>query len=187
MTKEKKTQQRLKEKYNKEIVAQMMKDFGFKNINAVPSVQSISINVGIGRIMQKDSHTAEKIIENISIIAGQKPVITKAKKAIAAFKLREGMPVGIKLTLRGEKMYDFLDRLINIALPRIRDFRGLSNKAFDERGNYSIGLKEHTVFPEITPESAEMTHGMQINIVLRGANKETGAALLRHFGFPFKK
>lgn len=179
-------QPRLKEKYEKEIIPQMLKDFDLKNKLAIPKIKKISVNVGIGKISQKDPKLAEQVVSNIEKITGQKPVVTKAKKAIAAFKLRAGMPVGVMVTLRGPRMYEFLDRLINVALPRIRDFRGLKTDAFDKSGNYSIGLKEHAVFPEIVVESADITHGMQVNIVLNKKNKDMGVALLKLFGFPIK-
>jgi large subunit ribosomal protein L5 len=177
---------RLKKIYNETIVPAMMKELGIKNKMAVPYIKKITLNVGIGRMVAKDSKSAENVVENIAKITGQRPVITKSKKSIAAFKLREGMPTGVKVTLRGPKMYEFVDRLVNIALPRIRDFRGLGEKAFDKQGNYSIGIKEHSVFPEILLESAEVTHGMQVNIHLNTKNRETGMVLLKHFGFPIK-
>jgi len=178
---------RLKEQYEKEILPALMKELDIKNRMAAPYIKKISVNVGIGRIVAKDSKIAENVAANVAKITGQKPVITKSRKSIAAFKLREGMPVGVMVTLRGPKMYEFLDRLVNVALPRIRDFRGLSTRAFDGKGNYSIGIKEHSVFPEIVLESAEMIHGIQININLSAKDKESGMALLKKFGFPFKE
>jgi len=177
---------RLKEQYEKEIIPAMMKEFDIKNKMAVPFIKKISINTGIGRMVAKDAKLAEVVAGNMGKITGQKPVITKSKKSIAAFKLREGMPVGVMVTLRGPKMYEFLDRLVNVSLPRIRDFRGLSEKAFDDQGNYSIGIKEHSVFPEIILESTDSTHGIQVNINLNTKDKELGMALLKKFGFPFK-
>ena len=178
---------RIKEQYEKEILPAIMKEFGIKNRMAAPNIKKISVNVGIGRLVAKDAKMAEGIADNVAKITGQKPVITKSKKSIAAFKLREGMPVGVMVTLRGPKMYEFLDRLVNVAIPRIRDFRGLNDKAFDDQGNYSIGIKEHSVFPEIILESTEAVHGMQVNINLNTKNKELGMALLKKFGFPFKE
>ncbi|MBI2448055.1 50S ribosomal protein L5 [Candidatus Microgenomates bacterium] len=178
---------RLKEKYKKEIAPQMMADFGLKNILAVPRIQKITINVGIGKLAVKDTKMVEKATENITLISGQKPYVAKSKKSIAAFKLREGMPVGLAVTMRGNRMYEFLDRLVNVALPRVRDFRGLSLKSFDGQGNYSIGIKEHLVFPEVKLESLDAVHGLQVNITLNKKNREQGMALLKKFGFPFRK
>ena len=187
MSKEKNIQQpRLKKIYDETIVPNMMKDFGLKNRMAVPSVKKISINVGIGKMSLKDSKIADQVVENVAKITGQRPIVTKSKKSVAGFKLRQGVPVGVAATLRGPRMYEFLDRLINIALPRVRDFRGLDVKSFDQQGNFAIGLKEHTVFPEVSPESSEQIHGMQVNINLNKKNKEMGIALLKYFGFPFK-
>ncbi|HRY60300.1 MAG TPA: 50S ribosomal protein L5 [Patescibacteria group bacterium] len=178
---------RLKKLYNETIIPAMMADFGIKNRMAVPAIKKISVNVGVGKIVVADSKAIEQVVNNISKITGQRPVVTKAKKAIAGFKLREAMPVGVSVTLRGPRMYEFLDRLVNIALPRIRDFRGLKTTSFDQQGNYSIGIKEYMVFPEIVQESNEITHGLQVNISLSKKNKEMGTALLKKFGFPFKE
>lgn len=178
---------RLKKLYNETIVPAMMKDFGIKNRMAVPAIKKISINVGVGKIAVADSKAIEQVVNNIAKITGQRPVVTKAKKAIAGFKLRQDMPVGVSVTLRGPRMYEFLDRLVNIALPRVRDFRGLSVKSFDQQGNYSIGIKEYMVFPEITQESNEITHGLQINVSLTKKNKEMALTLLKKFGFPFRE
>lgn len=186
MAKEKNQQSRLREKYEKEILPAMMKDFDIKNRMAAPVIKKISINIGIGKMSLKDAKIVEQATNNVAKITGQRPVVTKSKKSVAGFKLREGMPVGIMVTLRGPRMYEFLDRLINISLPRVRDFRGLNAKAFDKQGNYSIGIKEHTIFPEIVTESSDILHGLQINITLENADKERGLALLKYFGFPFK-
>lgn len=186
MTKEKNQQPRLKEKYEKEIVPAMAKEFGIGNRMAVPAISKISVNVGIGKIAGTDNKIIEQATNNIGKITGQRPVITKAKKSIAGFKLREGLPVGASVTLRGSRMYEFLDRFINISLPRVRDFRGLNIKGFDRQGNYSVGIKEHTVFPEITAESSDILHGLQVNISVKNADKDKGLALLKYFGFPFK-
>ncbi|MDD5732120.1 MAG: 50S ribosomal protein L5 [Patescibacteria group bacterium] len=187
MAKEKNQQPRLKEKYDKEIIPLLMKDFGIKNRMAVPVIKKISLNVGIGKMSVKDVKIVEQATNNIAKITGQRPVVTKSKKSVAGFKLREGVPVGIMVTLRGPRMYEFLDRLVNISLPRVRDFRGLDTKGFDRQGNYSIGIKEHTVFPEIVAESSDILHGLQINISLKNADKEKGLALLKYFGFPFRQ
>ena len=184
--KKEENQPRLKEIYNKTIVPAMMKDFGFKNALAVPAIKKISINVGIGKMSLKDNKIAEQVANNVAKIVGQRPVVTKSKKAVAGFKLRQGVPVGVVATLRGRRMYEFLDRLINVTLPRVRDFRGLDIKSFDNQGNYAIGIKEHTVFPEIVVENMEQIHGLQINISLNKKNKEMGIALMKYFGFPFK-
>lgn len=180
-------QPRLKEKYEKEIAPLLMTDFGIKNKMAVPRLEKISINVGVGKISQKDSKSIDQVAENIAKITGQKPFISKSKKAIAGFKLREGLPVGVAVTLRGKRMYEFLDRLVSVALPRVRDFRGLSLNGFDKQGNFSLGVTEHIVFPEIIVEGiSDITHGLQINITMKGSGRDAKIALLRHFGFPFK-
>lgn len=186
MAKEKNQQPRLREKYDKEILPAMMKDFGISNRMAAPAITKISLNVGVGKMSVTNNKIVDQVTSNIAKITGQRPVLTKSKKSIAGFKLREGMPVGIMVTLRGPRMYEFLDRLANISLPRVRDFRGLDIKAFDKQGNYSIGIKEYTVFPEIVAESTDFLHGLQINISIKNANKEKGLALLKYFGFPFK-
>lgn len=187
MKAEKSQQPRMKEKYDKEIIPAMLKDFGLKNRMSVPLISKISINVGVGKMSLKDSKVVDQVAVNIARITGQKPIVTKSKKSVAGFKLRQGSPVGVAVTLRGPRMYEFLDRLVNIALPRVRDFRGLEIKSFDSHGNFSVGIKEHMVFPEVALEgSLDQTHGMQININLNKADKEKGIALLRYFGFPFK-
>jgi len=188
MIKEKTNQPRLKKLYSETIIPAMMKEFGLKNRMAVPRIEKITINVGIGKLgTEKDKKAIEQVMDNIAMITGQRPVIRKARRSIAGFKLREGMSVGIAVTLRGNRMYEFLDRLINVALPRVRDFRGLNPDSFDQQGNYSLGIKEHTVFPEVKVESVEAIHGLQINIKLDKKDKKMGYALLKHFGFPFKK
>jgi large subunit ribosomal protein L5 len=177
----------LKEKYNKEIAPALMKEFGLKNTFEVPKINKIHINVGIGSYL-KNSKDYSYIIENIELITGQKPVLRKAKKSISNFnKLREGDPNGITVTLRKEKMYDFLYKLINIVAPRIRDFRGFPDKSFDNNGNYSLGLKEHTIFPEIKLDDMVKSHGIEITIVTNVNSKEKTKALLEKFNFPFKK
>jgi large subunit ribosomal protein L5 len=175
---------RLKEKYIKDIMPQMMKRFGYKNVMEVPKIDKIVINMGLGEAIQnvKVLEAAEK---ELAAITGQKPVITKAKKAIANFKLREGMPIGCKVTLRHERMYEFLDRLLNLALPRIRDFKGVSAKAFDGRGNYALGIREQIIFPEIDYDKIDKIQGMNIVIATTARNDEEAKALLQLMGMPF--
>lgn len=176
---------RLKDTYREQVVSALMKEFGYKNPMQVPKLERIVLNVGMGEAIQNvkllESATAE-----LGVISGQRPVVTKAKKAIAGFKLRQGMPIGAKVTLRNDRMYEFLDRLVSVALPRIRDFRGVSPKAFDGRGNYTLGLKEQLIFPEIKYDSVASIHGMDITIVTTARTNDEGKALLRHFGMPFR-
>ena len=176
---------RMKEKYHTEVVSNMMKEFSYKNVMEVPKVQKIVLNVGLGEAIQniKVLDAAQK---ELAQITGQKAVVTKAKKSIASFKLRKGTPIGCKVTLRGKRMYEFLDRFISTALPRIRDFRGISGKAFDGRGNYSIGLKEQFIFPEIDYDKVEMVHGLDITFCTTAKTDEESKALLRYLGMPFK-
>ena len=176
---------RLKDKYVEEVLPLMMKEFAYKTVMEVPKVQKVVLNVGLGEAIQniKLLDAAQK---ELSIISGQKPIITKAKKSIASFKLRKGVPIGCKVTLRGNKMYEFLDRFISIALPRIRDFQGVSGKSFDGRGNYSLGLKEQIMFPEIDYDKVEMVHGLDITICTTAQNDKESKALLRNLGMPFK-
>jgi len=176
---------RLKEKYLKEIIPSMMKEFSYKNIMEVPKVQKIVLNVGLGEAIQniKLLDAAQK---ELSMITGQKAVVTKAKKSIAAFKLRQGVPIGCKVTLRGNMMYEFLDRLISAALPRIRDFKGIPSKSFDGRGNYSLGLKEQFIFPEIEYDKVEMVHGLDVVFCTTAKTDKESKSLLRYFGMPFK-
>lgn len=175
----------LAQKYKDEIVPELVKEFQYKNVMEVPKIEKIVVNMGLGEAIQN-----VKILESASaemaLIAGQKPVITRAKKSIAAFKLREGMPIGCMVTLRGEKMYDFLSKLVNVALPRVRDFRGISGKAFDGRGNYSVGIKEHLIFPEIDYDKIDKIKGMNITVVTTAKTDAEGKALLKYFGMPFK-
>jgi large subunit ribosomal protein L5 len=177
---------RLREKYETKIVPALMKNFEYKNIHQVPRVKMISLNMGVGDATQNKA-LLDFAVKDLTQISGRKPVITKAKKSISNFKLREGMPIGCKVTLRGEVMYEFLDKLISIVIPKIRDFRGVSAKAFDGRGNYSLGLKEQTVFPEIDYDKVDALRGMNISIVTSAKTDEEGRELLRHFGMPFKK
>ena len=176
---------RMKEKYETEVLTNMMKEFSYKNVMEVPKVQKIVLNVGLGEAIQniKVLDSAQK---ELAQITGQKAVVTKAKKSIASFKLRKGTPIGCKVTLRGQRMYEFLDRFISAALPRIRDFRGISGKAFDGRGNYSIGLKEQFIFPEIDYDKVEMVHGLDITFCTTAKTDEESKALLRYLGMPFR-
>ena len=177
---------RLKEQYQNEIVDAMIKKFGYKNIREVPKLDKIVVNMGVGEA-KENAKVLEAAIKDMETITGQKAVATKAKNAIANFKIRENMPIGCKVTLRGEKMYEFADRLINLALPRVRDFRGVNPNAFDGRGNYSLGLRDQLVFPEIEFDKVEKLLGMSITIVSSAKNDEEGRALLKAFGMPFKK
>ncbi len=174
------------ETFKSKIIPALQKELGIKNIMAVPRLKMVKINAGIGTIT-KNTKDFSDVVDNVAKITGQKPVITKAKIAISNFKLRQGMPVGIVNTLRGKNMYEFIYRLVNVALPRVRDFRGLSSKSFDGKGNYSIGFKEALVFPEINPDNVLNVHGLQVTIVTTAKNNEEGLALLRQIGFPFKK
>ena len=174
------------ETFTSKIVPELEKDLKVKNIWAVPRLEKVCLGIGIGTLT-KNTKDFSDVLDNLSRIAGQKPVVTKSKKAISNFKLREGVPAGLVVTLRGKRMYDFIYRLVNIALPRVRDFRGISPKAFDGKGNYSIGFKEATVFPEINPDDVLNVHGLQINVITTARNDEEGYTLLRHLGFPFKK
>jgi len=176
----------LKDKYSKEIAPELKKKLGVKNISAVPKITKVIVNVGIGKLLAGGKDYSE-ILENISMIAGQRPIVSKSKKAISNFKLRENMPVGIFVTLRGQKMYDFISKFVNITLPRMRDFRGISTRSFDGTGNYSLALKEHTVFPEINPDDMVKVHGVQITFVTSAKDNESAFQLLKAFGFPFQE
>ncbi|ATF10767.1 50S ribosomal protein L5 [Brevibacillus sp. HB1.2] len=177
---------RLKEKYTSEIVPGLMSKFNYTSIMQVPKVEKIIINMGVGEAVA-NAKSLDTAIEDLQIIAGQKPVVTKAKKSIAGFKLREGMPIGAKVTLRGERMYHFLDKLMNVSLPRVRDFRGISSKAFDGRGNYTLGLKEQLIFPEIEYDKIDKVRGMDIVIVTSAKTDEEARELLTQMGMPFRK
>lgn len=177
---------RKKDIYRNEIVNAMVKRFGYKNKMEVPKMEKVVINMGLGEA-KDNSKILENAINDLSIISGQKPIITKAKKSIAAFKLREGMPIGCKVTLRGSKMYHFIDRLISIGLPRVRDFRGVNPEAFDGRGNYTLGIKEQIIFPEIKYDKIDKVRGMDIVFVTTAKTDEEAKELLSHFGMPFKK
>ena len=175
---------RLKTKYDAEIAAAMTAKFGYKNVMEVPKIEKITLNMGVGEASQ-DKKKVQTAASEMELIAGQKPVITKAKKSIAQFKLREGMPIGCKVTLRRERMYEFLDRLITIAMPRIRDFRGLNPKSFDGRGNYAMGLKEQIIFPEISYDQIDKVRGLDIIVTTTAKTDDEARELLRLFGFPF--
>ena len=174
---------RLKELYDAEIKKNLKKQLGYKNDMAIPKIEKISINMGVGEASQ-DKGKIDGAVNDLKLISGQQPVITKARKSVAGFKLREGVNVGVKVTLRKQKMYEFLDRLVNIALPRVRDFRGLSKKSFDGKGNYSLGLKEQIVFPEIDYDNLDSLRGMDITIVTSAKNDEQGLELLKSFNLP---
>jgi len=176
---------RLKEKYEKEAVPAMMKEFVYKSIMAVPRLDKVTLNMGLGEAIY-NIKVLDNGAEELGLIAGQKAIIKKAKRSIATFKLREGMPIGCMVTLRHEKMYDFLDKLFNVALPRVRDFRGLSNKIFDGRGNCSIGIKEHIIFPEIDYDKIDKIKGLNITIGTTGKNNAEGLFLLKLLGMPFR-
>lgn len=177
---------RLKEIYKTEIVDAMVKKFGYKNVMEVPKLEKIVINMGVGEA-KENSKILEVAVREMEIITGQKAVLTRAKNSVANFKIREGMPIGCKTTLRGEKMYEFLDRLVNLALPRVRDFRGVSADSFDGRGNYALGIKEQIIFPEIEYDKIDKVRGMDVIIVTTAKTDEEARELLRLFNMPFKK
>src|SRR3954452_10324733 len=177
---------RLRETYTKQIVPELTKEFGYKNLMAVPKVHKISINIGLGEATQ-NAKLMDGAVNELGSIAGQKPVVTKASKSIAQFKLREGQSIGCMVTLRGDRMYEFLDRLVNVALPRVRDFRGVSSKSFDGRGNYTLGIKDQLIFPEIDYNKVDKTKGMNICITTSAKTDAEGLALLKHMGMPFQE
>ena len=176
---------RLKERYTKEIAPAMGKEYGYKNVMAIPKLEKIVINIGLGEAIQ-NAKLLDNAADELSQIAGQRPVITRAKKSIASFKLRQGMPIGCSVTLRGERMFEFLDRLVNTALPRVRDFRGLSTKSFDGRGNYTLGLRDQLIFPEIDYSRVSKIKGMNISVVTTAKTDDEARTLLRLFGMPFR-
>ncbi|MBU5468016.1 50S ribosomal protein L5 [Virgibacillus sp. MSJ-26] len=176
----------LKQKYNEEIVPSLVKKFNYKSVMEVPGIEKVVINMGVGDAVQ-NSKALDNAVEELSLISGQKPVVTRAKKSIAGFRLREGMPIGAKVTLRGERMYDFLQKLIAVSLPRVRDFRGVSNKAFDGRGNYTLGVKEQLIFPEINYDKVSKIRGLDIVIVTTSNTDEEAHELLAQLGMPFQK
>jgi large subunit ribosomal protein L5 len=177
---------RLKQHYQKSVVPALVKEFGYKNVMAVPKIQKVSVNIGLGEATQ-NAKLMDGAVNELGQIAGQKPVVTKAKKSIAAFKLREGMSIGAMVTLRGDRMYEFLDRLMNVALPRVRDFRGVSSKSFDGRGNYTLGVRDQLIFPEIDYNKVEKVKGMNISITTSAKTDAEGLALLKHMGMPFRQ
>jgi large subunit ribosomal protein L5 len=176
---------RLKEFYQKDVVPQLMKHFGYQNPMRVPRLEKITLNMGLGEAVQ-NVKILDSAVEELSLIAGQRAVITRAKRSIAAFKLREGMPIGVTVTLRRNRMEEFFDKLVNVALPRVRDFRGLSGKAFDGRGNYSLGIREQIIFPEINLDKIDKVKGLNISIVTTAKTDEEGKELLRLMGMPFR-
>ncbi|HBB36015.1 MAG TPA: 50S ribosomal protein L5 [Cyanobacteria bacterium UBA8803] len=178
--------QRLKSLYQETIVPKLKEQFGYSNIHQVPKVVKVTVNRGLGEASQ-NAKALESSLSEMAIITGQKPVVTRAKKAIAGFKIRQGMPVGVMVTLRSERMYSFLDRLINLALPRIRDFRGVSPRSFDGRGNYTLGIREQLIFPEIDYDSIDQIRGMDISIITTANSDEEGRALLKEMGMPFRE
>lgn len=177
---------RMKELYSKSVIPALTKDFGYKNPMAVPKLEKVSLNIGLGEATQ-NAKLMDGAVTELQAIAGQRPVITKAKKSIAAFKLRENMPIGCMVTLRGDRMFEFLDRLFNVTLPRVRDFRGVSNKSFDGRGNYTLGLKDQLIFPEIDYNKVEKTKGMNICITTTAKTDAEAMALLKYLGMPFRQ
>ncbi|MDU0314935.1 50S ribosomal protein L5 [Phycicoccus sp. M110.8] len=181
-----KTAPRLKTRYSDEIKGQLLEQFGYANVMQVPGVVKVVVNMGVGDAA-KDAKLIEGAIRDLSAITGQKPIVTKARKSIAQFKLREGMPIGAHTTLRGDRMWEFLDRLVSVALPRIRDFRGLSPKQFDGKGNYTFGLTEQSMFHEIDQDRIDRVRGMDITVVTTATNDDEGRALLKALGFPFKE
>ncbi len=176
---------RLQELYRKEIVPTLMREFGYQNVMQVPKIKKIVVNIGVGEAIG-NAKALDGAVRDLTAITGQKPLVRKAKKSIATFKLREGMPIGVMVTLRGETMYHFLDRLMNIALPRTRDFRGVPREAFDGRGNYTLGLREQLIFPEIDYDTIDKVRGMEVNIVTSAKNDEEGRRLLQLMGMPFR-
>lgn len=176
---------RLKTRYNEELKAKLKEELGLANVMEIPRITKITLNMGVGAAAT-DKKLLDGAVTDLTLIAGQKPVVTLARKSIAGFKIRDGWPIGCKVTLRGEQMYEFLDRLISIAIPRIRDFRGFSDKAFDGRGNYSLGIKEQIVFPEVDFDKIDRIRGLDITITTTAKTDEQGRALLKAFGFPFK-
>jgi len=177
---------RLKEHYKKAVVSALMKEFGYRNPMAAPKVDKITINIGLGEATQNPK-LMDGAAGELGLIAGQRPVVTKARKSVAAFKLRTGMSIGCMVTLRGDRMYEFLDRLVNVALPRVRDFRGVSTKSFDGRGNYTLGIRDQLIFPEIDYNKVEKIKGMNISITTTAKTDAEGIALLRHLGMPFRQ
>ena len=177
----------LKEKYQNEVRPALVEEFGYSSVMAAPRIVKIVVNEGLGSAARDDSKAIDKAAKELALITLQKPVVTKAKKSISNFKLRQGMPIGVKVTLRGDRMWVFLDKLINVSLPRLRDFRGINPNAFDGRGNYNLGIKEQLIFPEITYDMVDRTRGMDITIVTSARNDEEARALLQKLGMPFRR
>jgi large subunit ribosomal protein L5 len=177
---------RLKDKYKNEVVPALMKEFSYKSIMQVPRISSIVLNVGMGEAIQ-EIKLLDAAVKELAVISGQKAVVTRARKSIATFKLREDMPIGCKVTLRGDRMYEFLDKFISLALPRVRDFKGISSKSFDGKGNYALGIKEQIIFPEINYDKISSMHGMNIVVVTSAKTNDEGRALLKNMGMPFRK
>ena len=177
---------RLKEIYLRDVASEMKKKFGYQNLMEIPRLEKITLNMGLGEAVA-NVKILDSAAEELSLVAGQKAVITKARRSIAAFKLREGMPIGVMVTLRRNRMYEFFDKLVNVALPRVRDFRGISGKAFDGRGNYALGIREQIIFPEINFDKIEKIKGLNITVVTTATNDEEARALLTHMGMPFRK
>ncbi|BAK95596.1 50S ribosomal protein L5 [Tetragenococcus halophilus] len=177
---------RLKEKYTQDIVPSLVQKFDYSSVMQTPKVEKIVINMGVGDAVS-NAKNLDKAVEELQLISGQKPLVTKAKKSVAGFRLREGMPIGTKVTLRGDRMYDFLDKLVNVSLPRVRDFHGVSKKAFDGRGNYTLGIKEQLIFPEVDYDSVDKVRGMDIVIVTTANTDEESLELLTQLGVPFQK
>jgi large subunit ribosomal protein L5 len=178
---------RLQEKYQSEVRDQLMKEFSLRNVMQVPRVEKVVVNIGVGSETQDNSKALDAAVGDMTIITGQKPVVAKARKSISNFKLREGKPIGVKVTLRGQRMWAFLDRLVNVALPRVRDFRGVPSESFDGRGNYTLGLREQLVFPEIEYDKIDKVRGLEITVVTTAADDEQGRRLLQLLGMPFVK
>ncbi|MDT8450362.1 MAG: 50S ribosomal protein L5 [Wenzhouxiangellaceae bacterium] len=176
---------RLQDYYRDTVTGQLMEKFGYKSVMQVPKIEKITINMGLGEAVA-DKKVLDKAVGDLTQIAGQKPIVTTARKSVASFKIRDGYPIGAKVTLRRERMYEFLDRLINVALPRVRDFRGVSTKSFDGQGNFNLGVREQIIFPEINYDQVDAIRGMDIAITTSAANNEEGKALLEAFGFPFR-
>ena len=176
---------RMKDLYKDKVSAELKAEFGYKNVNQIPKILKVVVNAGVGRA-STDSKVMEPVLVGLAKVTGQAPVVNKARKSIAGFKIREGMLIGASVTLRGERMYEFLDRLVNVTLPRVRDFRGIKGNAFDGQGNYSLGIKEYGVFPEISFEEAVNTFGLQVNVATTAKTNAEGKALLTKLGFPFK-
>jgi large subunit ribosomal protein L5 len=176
----------MKEVYKSEVVPALQKEFNYKSSMQVPRIEKITLNMGVGEALA-DKKLLESAVADLELLSGQKPVVTKARKSVAGFKVREGFPIGCKVTLRGERMWEFFERLVGIAIPRIRDFRGLNSKSFDGRGNYSMGVKEQIIFPEIDYDKVDKIRGLDITITTSAQTDEEGRALLRAFNFPFKK